>query len=212
MGIPAGTAYTESDFCNYINAKIDCLLGRATDTGRLGEQIHQSLLGYSTAMTTQAIAETLCIINTDIKYYMAQQFSQVQQPVEFNSEEYENKSNNPVTAQAKFTVNKKPRVLFPTTPSYHQTLQIGNTMNSWKSTPLESTQLIDQLGRRVDRVATIQIITADGNTKTPIGEIDNFSFEINGIQIPTKVLVMEATQYQALIRNDWLSKANATLN
>ncbi|KAG9304191.1 hypothetical protein G9A89_019753 [Geosiphon pyriformis] len=56
------------------------------------------------------------------------------------------------------------------------------------------------------------IITVDGNTKTLIGEIDNFSFEINGIQIPTKVLVMEATQYQALVRNNWLSKANATLN
>ncbi|KAG9288090.1 hypothetical protein G9A89_017685 [Geosiphon pyriformis] len=64
----------------------------------------------------------------------------------------------------------------------------------------------------VDRAATAQIITADGNIKTPIGEMDNFPFEINGIQIPTKVLVMEATQYQALVENDWLSKANATLD
>ncbi|KAG9292109.1 hypothetical protein G9A89_005253 [Geosiphon pyriformis] len=39
----------------------------------------------------------------------------------------------------------------------------------------------------------------DGNTKTPIGEIDNFPFEINGIQILTKVFVIEATQYQALV-------------
>ncbi|KAG9287978.1 hypothetical protein G9A89_017573 [Geosiphon pyriformis] len=106
LEIPARTAYAESDFCNYINAKIDCLLGRVTDTGRLGEQIYQSLLGYSTAMTTRAIAETLHIINTDIKYY-----------------EYENESNNPVTAQAKSIVNKKPRVLSPTTSSYYQTLQ-----------------------------------------------------------------------------------------
>ncbi|KAG9286663.1 hypothetical protein G9A89_012213 [Geosiphon pyriformis] len=42
----------------------------------------------------------------------------------------------------------------------------------------------------------------NGNTKTPIGEIKNFLFKINGIQIPTKVLVMEATQYQALVEND----------
>ncbi|KAG9301613.1 hypothetical protein G9A89_016683 [Geosiphon pyriformis] len=53
---------------------------------------------------------------------------------------------------------------------------------------------------------------ADENTKTLIGKIDNFPFEINGIQIPTKVLIMEATQYQALVGNDWLSKANATLD
>ncbi|KAG9289743.1 hypothetical protein G9A89_014478 [Geosiphon pyriformis] len=54
---------------------------------------------------------------------MAQQFSQVQQPMESDPKEYENKSNNSVTVQAKSTVNKKPRVLSPTTLSYHQTLQ-----------------------------------------------------------------------------------------
>ncbi|KAG9287160.1 hypothetical protein G9A89_003008 [Geosiphon pyriformis] len=64
----------------------------------------------------------------------------------------------------------------------------------------------------IDHAATAQIITVDGNTKTPIGEIDNFLFKINGIQIPTKVLIMEATQYQALVGNNWLSKANAALD
>ncbi|KAG9302665.1 hypothetical protein G9A89_007369 [Geosiphon pyriformis] len=44
-------------------------------------------------------------------------------------------------------------------------------------------------GRQIDHAATVWIIT-----------------------IPTKVLVMEATQYQALIGNDWLSKANTTLD
>ncbi|KAG9298563.1 hypothetical protein G9A89_018922 [Geosiphon pyriformis] len=42
-------------------------------------------------------------------------------------------------------------------------------------------QLIDQLGRQVDHATTARIITMDGNTKTLIGEIDNFPFEINGI-------------------------------
>ncbi|KAG9284302.1 hypothetical protein G9A89_002112 [Geosiphon pyriformis] len=121
--IPVRTAYAESDFCNYINAKIDCLLGRTTDTGKLEKQIHQSLLGYSTATTTRAIAETLHIIDTDIKYYVEQQFLQVQQPVKSDPEEYKNESNNLITAQAKFTVNKKPRVLSPTTLLYHQTPQ-----------------------------------------------------------------------------------------
>ncbi|KAG9288761.1 hypothetical protein G9A89_023058 [Geosiphon pyriformis] len=73
-------------------------------------------------------------------------------------------------------------------------------------------QLVNQLGFKVDRAATSQIITADGSTKLPYGEIDSFPFEINGIVIPTKVLVMDTTQYQALVGNDWLTKANATLN
>ncbi|KAG9291412.1 hypothetical protein G9A89_021830 [Geosiphon pyriformis] len=56
-------------------------------------------------------------------------------------------------------------------------------------------QLINQLGHQIDYATTAQIITVNGNTKTSIGEIDNFSFEINGIQISTKVLVMKAIQY-----------------
>ncbi|KAG9284364.1 hypothetical protein G9A89_023621 [Geosiphon pyriformis] len=138
LEIPTGTTYTESDFCNYINAKIDCLLGHTTDTGKLGEQIYQSLLGYSTATTTRTIAETLHIINTDIKYYMAQQFPQVQQPVKSDPEEYENESNNPITAQAKSTVNKKPRVLSPITPSYYQTPQSRIVFNPPLETQLET--------------------------------------------------------------------------
>ncbi|KAG9305845.1 hypothetical protein G9A89_006256 [Geosiphon pyriformis] len=64
----------------------------------------------------------------------------VQQPVESNSEEYENKSNNPITAQAKSTVNKKLRVLFPTIPSYYQTLQSRIVFNPPLETQSETLQ------------------------------------------------------------------------
>ncbi|KAG9290055.1 hypothetical protein G9A89_010361 [Geosiphon pyriformis] len=73
-------------------------------------------------------------------------------------------------------------------------------------------QLMDQLGHRVDRAASARIITANRATKTPIGEIDNFPFEVNGITVLIKVLVIEATQYQALIGNNWLTKTNAILD
>ncbi|KAG9299907.1 hypothetical protein G9A89_009634 [Geosiphon pyriformis] len=73
-------------------------------------------------------------------------------------------------------------------------------------------QFMDQLGRRVDCAANACIITADGATKTPIGKIDDFPFEINGLVTPIKGLVIEATQYQALVENDWLSKTNAVLD
>ncbi|KAG9302862.1 hypothetical protein G9A89_022278 [Geosiphon pyriformis] len=73
-------------------------------------------------------------------------------------------------------------------------------------------QLMDQLGHKVNKAASTRIITANEATKTPIGKIDNFPFEINGIIVPIKVLVMEATQYQALVGNDWLTKTNAIFN
>ncbi|KAG9301006.1 hypothetical protein G9A89_018958 [Geosiphon pyriformis] len=73
-------------------------------------------------------------------------------------------------------------------------------------------QLMQQLKRNIDRPAQTIIVTADGMKKTPVGEIDNFLFTIDGITIPVKVLVMDALQYQALVRNNWLQKANANLN
>ncbi|KAG9302822.1 hypothetical protein G9A89_009599 [Geosiphon pyriformis] len=56
------------------------------------------------------------------------------------------------------------------------------------------------------------IVTADGMKKTPVGKIDNFPFTLDKITISVKVLVMDVPQYQALIRNDWLQKANTNLN
>ncbi|KAG9292676.1 hypothetical protein G9A89_008262 [Geosiphon pyriformis] len=67
-------------------------------------------------------------------------------------------------------------------------------------------QLMDQLA------ASARIITADRATKTPISKIDDFPFEISGLITSIKILVMKATQYQALIGNDWLSKTNAILD
>ncbi|KAG9298287.1 hypothetical protein G9A89_002775 [Geosiphon pyriformis] len=64
----------------------------------------------------------------------------------------------------------------------------------------------------IDYTASAKIITTDGATKTPIGKIDDFPIEVNGIIVPIKVLVIEATQYQALVENDWLSKTNALLD
>ncbi|KAG9300346.1 hypothetical protein G9A89_009970 [Geosiphon pyriformis] len=60
--------------------------------------------------------------------------------------------------------------------------------------------------------ASTRIVTANKATKTPLGEIDDFSIEVNSTIVPIKVLVIEATQYQALVNNDWLSKTNAVFN
>ncbi|KAG9287623.1 hypothetical protein G9A89_023973, partial [Geosiphon pyriformis] len=52
---------------------------------------------------------------------------------------------------------------------------------------------------RVNHAASARIITANGATKTSIGKIDNFLIKVNSIIVSIKVLVMETTQYQALI-------------
>ncbi|KAG9290054.1 hypothetical protein G9A89_010360 [Geosiphon pyriformis] len=85
-------------------------------------------------------------------------------------------------------------------------------LNSGSAGSIITYQLMQQLKRNVDRPAQTIIVTADGMKKTPVGKINDFSFSIDGITIPVKVLVMDAPQYQALVRNNWLLKANANLN
>ncbi|KAG9293031.1 hypothetical protein G9A89_016393 [Geosiphon pyriformis] len=85
-------------------------------------------------------------------------------------------------------------------------------LNSGSAGSIITYQLMQQLQKTVDRPAQTVIVTADGMKKTPVGEIDNFLFIIDGITIPVKVLVMDAPQYQVLVRNNWLLKANANLD
>ncbi|KAG9287353.1 hypothetical protein G9A89_023724 [Geosiphon pyriformis] len=85
-------------------------------------------------------------------------------------------------------------------------------LNSKLAGSIITKQLMDQLSHQVDRAASTQIITADKTTKTLINEIDNFSIEVNSIIMSIKILVIKATQYQALIGNDWLFKTNVMLD
>ncbi|KAG9286117.1 hypothetical protein G9A89_010131 [Geosiphon pyriformis] len=74
----------------------------------------------------------------------------------------------------------------------------------------QSIKLILNSGLAVDYAASARIITANRATKMPIGKIDEFPFKVNGIITSIKVLVMEATQYQALVGNDWLVNGQYT--
>ncbi|KAG9283950.1 hypothetical protein G9A89_005457 [Geosiphon pyriformis] len=85
-------------------------------------------------------------------------------------------------------------------------------LNSGSAGSIITYQLMQQLKQNIDKPAQTVIVTANGMKKTPVGEIDDFPFLIDGITIPVKVLVMDAPQYQALVGNDWLLKANANLN
>ncbi|KAG9289301.1 hypothetical protein G9A89_007862 [Geosiphon pyriformis] len=85
-------------------------------------------------------------------------------------------------------------------------------LNSGSTESIITYQLIQQLKRNVDWPAQTVIVTADSIKKTPVREIENFPFTLNGITIPVKVLVMNTSQYQALVGNNWLQKANANLN
>ncbi|KAG9298585.1 hypothetical protein G9A89_002532 [Geosiphon pyriformis] len=64
-------------------------------------------------------------------------------------------------------------------------------LNSGSAGSIITRQFMDQLGCRVNHTASARIITADGATKTPIGEINDFQIEVNGIIVPIKVLITQ---------------------
>ncbi|KAG9296047.1 hypothetical protein G9A89_011899 [Geosiphon pyriformis] len=123
-----------------------------------------------------------------------------------------------------FKANKSPFLLSNTganeqkaiTAMYTEAKVKGKTicliLNSRSAGSIITYQLIQQLKKNVNQPAQTIIVTANDMKKTPVGEIDNFPFTFNGITISVKVLVMDAPQYQALVRNDWFQKANAKLD
>ncbi|KAG9286730.1 hypothetical protein G9A89_012280 [Geosiphon pyriformis] len=76
----------------------------------------------------------------DLRIAAGTTYTEIQQPVKSDPKEYENKSNKPITAQAKSMVNKKPRILSPTTLLYHQTPQNRIVFNPLPKTQSETPQ------------------------------------------------------------------------
>ncbi|KAG9306324.1 hypothetical protein G9A89_018207 [Geosiphon pyriformis] len=123
-----------------------------------------------------------------------------------------------------FEANESPFLLSNTAANEQKTITAIYTEAEVKGKPIHlildsrstrsiiTYQLMQQLKRNINRLAQTIIVTADSMKKTPVREIDNFPFTIDGITILVKVLVMNAPQYQALVRNNWLQKANANLN
>ena len=85
-------------------------------------------------------------------------------------------------------------------------------IDSGSAGSIVTTKLLEKLKRMTQRPANTEIITADGKCTTPLGEINDFPFEVENVSIPIKVLVIDAPQYQALVGNDWLKKAKAKLD
>ncbi|KAG9306739.1 hypothetical protein G9A89_004448, partial [Geosiphon pyriformis] len=80
-------------------------------------------------------------------------------------------------------------VMYTNTKVNSQTIKL--ILNSGLAGSIITQQLINQLGCQVNHAVSTRIIMTNKATKTPIDKIDDFSFEINGIITPIKVLVMK---------------------
>ncbi|KAG9289875.1 hypothetical protein G9A89_015455 [Geosiphon pyriformis] len=125
---------------------------------------------------------------------------------------FEFKANESLFLLSNAATNKQKAITAMYTEAEIERKTIHLILDSGFARSIITYQLMQQLKKNVDQPAQTVIVTADGMKKTPVGEIDNFPFTLDGITIPVKVLIIDAPQYQALVENDWLQKANANLN
>ncbi|KAG9293029.1 hypothetical protein G9A89_016391 [Geosiphon pyriformis] len=96
-------------------------------------------------------------------------------------------------------VNKQKAIMAMYTEAEVEGKAICLILDSESAGSIITYQLMQQLKKNVDRPAQTVIVTADGIKKTPVEEIDNFSFTFNGITISVKVLVIDASQQHARV-------------
>ncbi|KAG9290611.1 hypothetical protein G9A89_011574 [Geosiphon pyriformis] len=105
----------------------------------------------------------------------------------------------------------------PITTIYTDTKVNGHTikliLDSRSVGSIITKQFMDQLGCQVDHIASARIIIADGMTKIPIGEINNFPIEVNGITlIRSYELTATTTNYHQYYLKMTTTKENRKKN
>ncbi|CAG8629027.1 9885_t:CDS:2, partial [Ambispora leptoticha] len=85
-------------------------------------------------------------------------------------------------------------------------------VDSGSSESVVSSYLLGELGIKVERPSTVNMVNVHGRSKRALGEISDFPFSVRGVIVPVDVVVTDAASYQAIVGNDWLSNVNANIN
>ena len=85
-------------------------------------------------------------------------------------------------------------------------------VDSGSSGSVVSSYLLKDLGIKIDRPSTVNMINVHGESKRAIREIAEFPFVVGGMKIPIDVVVTDANSYNTLVGNDWLSKVSAIID
>ena len=85
-------------------------------------------------------------------------------------------------------------------------------LDSGSSGSVITKAFMERLGRKADRPLDINMIGILSERKKPLGEIVDLPITIQNATIPINVAISEATGYDILVGNDWLSKCKATIS
>ncbi|KAG9298765.1 hypothetical protein G9A89_012833 [Geosiphon pyriformis] len=201
--------------CPYALADLATAIKHAKNYEIAMEKVnHTKLVNLTIGETSSAAEEKIDQLTKKVESYFTNQQQQQQQPQKYQPLQSNPSNNTILPAQIAQNANLSDIFSFEFEANESPFLLSNAVVNEQKAITAIYTEatLMQQLQRTVDRPAETVIVTADSMKKTPVGKIDNFPFTIDEITIPVKVLIMDAPQYQALVENDWLLKANANLD
>ena len=85
-------------------------------------------------------------------------------------------------------------------------------LDSGSSGSVISKQFLEKVGRKIDQPSHINMIGINGEKRRASGEIKSLPIVIQQQLLPINVVVSEATGYDVLVGNDWLTKYQAKLD
>ena len=103
-----------------------------------------------------------------------------------------------------------PRSMFCLAQVDNQTVQL--ILDSGSAGSVISQKFLQKLKRKIDKPSVINMIGINGDKKKALGEISNLPITIQNQVLPANVVVSEATGYDLLVGNDWLTKYQANLS
>jgi deoxyuridine 5'-triphosphate nucleotidohydrolase len=85
-------------------------------------------------------------------------------------------------------------------------------LDSGSSGSVITKQFLEKVGRKVDQPSNINMIGINGEKRKAQGEIKSLPIVVQQQLLPINVVVSEATGYDVLVGNDWLTKYQAKLD
>ena len=85
-------------------------------------------------------------------------------------------------------------------------------LDSGSSGSVISKQFLEKVGRKIDQPSHVNMIGINGEKQKALGEIKSLPIVVQKQLLPVNVIVSEATSYDILVENDWLTKYRAKLD
>ena len=85
-------------------------------------------------------------------------------------------------------------------------------LDSGSSGSVISKQFLEKMGRKIDQPSYINMIGINGEKQKALGKIKSLPIVVHQQLLSVNIIVSEATRYDVLIENDWLTKYQAKLD